>query len=493
MLGAHALLLAAFQAMGGRDRLERIHAVTDTAVGTRAMVEQSERPAGPYFVDHYRFTESIDLDGGEVRTERQDWGYAGPQWWLEQSNPSGTLTVVDRAVAGRYVGETWNYAGGSPVQLAQERVALGPERVLFTADSSADVRARDDVFFDGVPYHVVAFTWAGTPCTLTLNALTNLPWSISWTRPYPYSVFYNPWGDVPTTVTFNSWSLEPDGTHYPREWTYERLGLPDQQLAVIALRFNRIDPATLTLPDALVAAHRGGLPTIDDLAFPGSGAKELVPGVVLVAGRWNVGFVRQDDGVVVLEAPISAAYTKAALAFAREHFGTPVKAVITTSDSWPHVGGVREAVAQGVPVYALDLNRPILERLLSAPHRMRPDDLERAPRKADFHWVSEPLDLGSGPNRLRIVPYRTATGERQMMVYFPESHVLYTSDLFAPDDVVADGTVRSWFTPQYLDEAIAAIDREKLAPQTIWGMHYGPTPYAQIVTARNDFLQSALP
>ncbi len=45
---AHAVLSAAIAAMSGRDRLQSIHAVDYTAVGERAMLEQSEQPTGPY-------------------------------------------------------------------------------------------------------------------------------------------------------------------------------------------------------------------------------------------------------------------------------------------------------------------------------------------------------------------------------------------------------------------------------------------------------------
>jgi len=80
----------------------------------------------------------------------------------------------------------------------------------------------------------------------------------------------------------------------------------------------------------------------------------------------------------------------------------------------------------------------------------------------------------SGDNRIEIVPYRTATGERQMMVYFPARRLLYTSDLFSGDG--AGG----WFTPQYLHEMIGAARREHLAVTTIWGMHYDPAPFQTI-------------
>jgi len=166
-------------------------------------------------------------------------------------------------------------------------------------------------------------------------------------------------------------------------------------------------------------------------------------------------------------------------------YGLPIKAVITTSDSWPHIAGVRQAVADGVPIYALDLNRPVLERLIAAPHRMQPDDLEQRFQAAHFTFVGKPMPLGTGVNRLELVPYRTATGERQMMVYFPERKLLYTSDLFAPD---GNG---GWFTPEYLHEAIGAIEREHLAPRTTFGMHYGATPYRSIVNALQSFEQAS--
>jgi hypothetical protein len=58
--------------------------------------------------------------------------------------------------------------------------------------------------------------------------------------------------------------------------------------------------------------------------------------------------------------------------------GTAVKAVLSTSDSWPHTGGVRFAVAEGLPVYILDLNQQLLDRTISAPHTLDPDALEKS-------------------------------------------------------------------------------------------------------------------
>lgn len=486
---ARADVRAAIAAMGGQTRLRAIHAIDYTAVGERQMVEQSERPSGPYFVDHFRTHVVRDIDRDRARIETTHEGYASDHWWTTEV-PYSTVLVVNGEVAAVETRAGMQYAGGAGVTQNDDLQLFAPERLLFTALDAPDLRILSDhaVISNGVPAQELAFTADGIPCVLTLNAQTHLPWQISYTRAYPYQVFWNAWGDVPTTLTFNAWTLEHDGVRYPREWTYERLSLPDQQFFIVGLDLHPVlDDAKLTIPPQIVAAHPSPQP-IDDypLGYAGSGAPhELAPGITEVPGGWNVAFVKQSDGVVMIEAPWSTGYTARALAFARKTYGLPVKAVITTSDSWPHIAGVREAVAQHIRVYALDLNEPILTRLLAAPHRARPDALQEHPVPARFTFVSNPASVGTGENALTIYPYRTATGERQMMVYVPSRRLLYTSDLFS----MADGP-QDWFTPEYLDEAIGAIERYGLHPLTVFGMHYDAVPYQTLVGLRRAWTNS---
>ena len=116
-------------------------------------------------------------------------------------------------------------------------------------------------------------------------------------------------------------------------------------------------------------------------------------------GIWNSTIVRQSDGVVIIEAPISGLYTQTVIEEAKRRYpGIPVKAVLSTSDSWPHFGGVRSVVAQGLPVYILDLNQPLLEKMVTAPHTLDPDALEDSKNSKVPHWriVSEKEEVGSG-------------------------------------------------------------------------------------------------
>jgi hypothetical protein len=175
--------------------------------------------------------------------------------------------------------------------------------------------------------------------------------------------------------------------------------------------------------------------------------------------------------VLVLEAPISPHYVEGVLAKARSTFpGVPIKAVLSSSDSWPHMAGVREAVAEGLPVYILDLNQPLLDRLVAAPHRLQPDRCSPRRKPPQWHVVSGKQEIGSGANRVVIYPLRGASTERQYMVYFPQHKLLYASDTLALN---ADHTL---YDPELMHEVVQAVAREHLEVNTVYAMHEGPTP-----------------
>jgi hypothetical protein len=210
--------------------------------------------------------------------------------------------------------------------------------------------------------------------------------------------------------------------------------------------------------------------------FNSAHATQLAPGVDLYSGSWNTTIVHQGNGVVILETPISATFTRGIFAeAARKYPGEKVTAVLTTSDSWPHVGGVRAAVAEGLPVYALDMNVPLLRRLLAAPHTLNPDPLQSTPRKPRWNIVAGKQVVGSGPNRMELYPLRGAATERQYLVYFPEHRLLYASDTLVLN---ADHTL---YDPQLMHEVRQAVEREHLAVDTVYAMHESPTPWKDVV------------
>jgi len=475
---AEASVRAAIEKMGGEEGLRSLKSIQLEGVGHTYFIEQSERPEGPWIVNYSQITELRDFRENRLRRTTRETNILSPP-----GSPATALVVAEGAAATQ-AGDRTFPGSATQVAEAEEALALSPERILLTALDAKDLHNERDTSLQGGAQHVVGFTWRDATVRIFLSAETEMPTAIEFVRSYPGSIFWGVWGDVTTRIYLSLWMLEPGGLRYPRQWDVERNGTPYQAFTVTSLSLNPAPAAESFSISAAVrkAYEANSRRTIDDLPLgrPNTPPAELAPGVVQILGSWNVTLVRQPDGLVIIEAPISPGYSDKVMAEAKRRFpDAPIKAVISTSDAWPHIGGVREYVARGIPVYALDLNKPILERLISSPHHSKPDALERAKgRKPRFQIVSSKTVLGSGPNRLELYPIRSETGERMIMVYLPAHKLLYGSDLVQPGQ--QEG---SFFMPEYLVELMEAARREKLAVTGVFAMHMRVTPWADIEAA----------
>jgi hypothetical protein len=481
-LGARVLVAQSLDAMGGEARLRALHTVRYESIGHRNMLEQSERPEGPWFQDYETITTLLDFADQRWWTSARSRGYSSAHWWLQSPDFDAptTLWVADGYGAFQQ-GDATHGASGPILQDADDELTFYfPFRTLLAALQASDLTSARDTVVRGYLHHVVRFTHDGHVVRILLSSYTSLPSAVEVDDVRPTDTFWYVWGDFVTRYEYSMWSLEPNGVRVPREITWTRQGLLDETRSITALTFDAAAPDSLfafdsTTRAASIARRRRSL---DELPLPVADAKEVVPGVTFIPGRWNVSLIAQPDGILVLESPISAGYSRQVLAEAGKRYpGRPVIGVITTSDSWPHIGGIREYAARGIPIYALDLNVPILTRAIQAVHHSMPDSLARAPRAARWHVVAAPISVGSGPTRVQIIPYRTETGERQIMVYFPEHRLLYTSDLFAPIDST------HFFTPEYLREAVDAANKNHLVVERAFGMHYAPIAWTNILAA----------
>jgi hypothetical protein len=469
------LLHQALEAQGGEQKLRSLKSVQWEASGYRNELEQSERPEGPYITDFLSVSEVHDLAGNRFRNVTDTSVYPFYK--------SSAVLVVNGKVAMRSVGTQLLAGTPQQVQITQERVALSPERLLLTALDAPDTRRDPDTVLQSVPQNVVVFTLDGAPVHVYLNAYTHLPTAVDYSGPLAHSSYWAFLGDVTLRTWYGSWWLAKDAIHFPMQRNIEGNGLPDQTLIIRKLQIDEaLNDADLTI-DANVRAqfHPDAKPADLEqrpLGDPSQPAKELEPGIVFIPGSWNVTLVKQDDGIVVLEAPISSGYSAQVIAEVHKRFpNQPIKAVVTTSDSWPHLAGIREYVADGIPIYALDLNEPILNRVIAGSRTSKPDALGRSPRKQQFDLVHDKKVLGTGANRLEIYPIHGETSERQMMVYFPQYKLLYGSDPFQRRQ---DG---SFFYPQTVTELMDAVAREHLNVDRFFMMHIGPTPWSDLAKA----------
>jgi hypothetical protein len=456
--------------MGGGDRLQQIKIVRLRTIQHTALAEQSYRQ-DPFITSYESDQTTLDLANQRVLTE-------GKLTWPEADTNQAEVDFTWTAGPNGCVRRSKN--GDSPCSLgdlyaARETLALGPVRLLLAASHASDLHFEAPETLRSTPHAVLAFSWQSIPVHVLLNEFNHLPDAVETTQ--EFHDFWYFWGDVQQRIYFDNWKLLR-GVIYPTNLVEERNGVVWRSTQALNVEFSgSIDEKAFAMnPDA---ARKSAASPGWNRAFLGDKDTVLAPGVDLFAGAWNSTVVKQPDGIVILEAPISELYTRGVIEEARKRYpGLPIKAVLSTSDSWPHIGGVRFAVAQGVPVYILDLNRPLLEKMIKAPHTLDPDALENSKMREQPHWkiVSDKEEVGNGENRLELYPLRGASTERQYMVYFPGSRLLYASDTLALND---DGTL---YDPELMREVAQAVQRANLKVDTVFAMHQGPMPWNQVVS-----------
>ena len=171
-------------------------------MGYRNLLEQSERPEGPWIPSIERTTELWDTRNGRwdetLETSVADMAYK-------------IRTVVADGAAARSFGERWMPAGRGDVIAAEEWMALSPQQVLLSALGASDLRAEPGVTFQGVPHHVASCGSGETRRRILINAQTGFLTAVEAQRAYPDDRFWQIWGDVTTPVSYSFWDLRPGG------------------------------------------------------------------------------------------------------------------------------------------------------------------------------------------------------------------------------------------------------------------------------------------
>jgi hypothetical protein len=125
---------AALEAMGGRDRLEMLKSVRLETISHTLLMEQSYRQA-PFITSYERDVVTMDLAGQRTLTESK---VTWPESDLNQPDSEATIIVGPD-------GGVYHLKGGdSPCGLAtqeaaREKLALGPARILLTAEGAPDL------------------------------------------------------------------------------------------------------------------------------------------------------------------------------------------------------------------------------------------------------------------------------------------------------------------------------------------------------------------
>jgi len=473
---ARQLVNHSIAAMGGLDKLKAIKSIHTKSVGHFYLLEQSERPEGPWLVIYQETEEWRDVEHGNIRRHYKQ-------------NGVFTSDVTEIVADGKSAADNGNGLGPGENKVDQtvELLAMAPEKVLINALDAPDLRLAGKKVVQDTLNNVVSFTWKGAPVKLYLNENTYMLTMTDVVKARPNEQFWGIWGDFSEKNYYSFWNLEKGGIRYPQQVDTFYNDQPLRTDTILSIDINSAPPKdAFSIPDKTKVdfAASSKISFLDmPLGRPDRPPIDIASDFRVIRGSWNTTLVKQDDGIVVIETPISSNYSVQVMAEIRRRYpNEKIKAVISTSDSFPHFGGLREYVAAGVPVYILDVNQPIISRLISSNYKSFPDDLEKNPgmKKSKLNIVGKKTVIGGGQNQLELYPIRTETGERMIMIYAPKLKVLYGADLIQP---LPKG---GFFMPQYITELRDAVAREKLDVERVFAIHAPLLEWKKVLETLND-------
>jgi hypothetical protein len=436
-----ALVDSALAAVQRGTRLTDARSLRLVGIQHEFMFGNAERAEGPWRVFYSQFSELRDLEGSRMR--RTEWRLAPNGAKSGDRVTILTDSVVAAVSAGRQTGMSKAF-----FEDFIDGIDGSPDRALVLARASAGLTYDRSVQRFGLTYDVVSFPWRNGRMRIELSRETRLPDAIEIVRPYVDNFRWAPFGDITMRTEYVDWNITPSGAYWPMQQKTSLNGEPLRDVTLASVSFDAASaPAdSFAVSDSARAQYAAASAlNFSRFKFGARGQPtEIKLGIVRVPDQWMQTLVKQSDGVVIFEAHISAQYLHEVIGEAKRRWpGAPVKAIVLTSDPWAHIGGVREAMALGIPLYINARSVPFFTALAKSPHTMVPDSLARAPREPKLIPVTGKTVIGRGENRIELYPVGGAYAERMLMAYFPDHKLLYGADLVffnrGPDGKIAKG------------------------------------------------------
>lgn len=455
-------------AMGG-EHWKNIHTLSFSGIGYFHAIEQSERPEGPYL--------PLPLTKSWIKDLKSKRGQTNASW--QYFDNSSKLSYVVDGEYSAFKARNGKLFPNTQQDIVEDEMSIAPEFVLQQALAATDLRFVKDTLIHKVPNVIISFSLKKYPVRLFINRESDFLTAVEITKPYSNGLI-NIWGDIRKTSFYSFWNIIDKNVHYPLQsdvylgdWHYSSYLINkwkvNDELSADSLQIHdSIRTKIKEGPEAMLGGMKSNL----------NRSKELAPGIWYLPGPCVATVVEQPDGLVVIDASMSSEYGELLKQKADSLYpGKKIKALITTSDAWLHIGGLRSfAAIPGITIYHAERNSMIVNKLLTARYTTNPDALEKAGKKTyQTKSVSDSLVVGKGTNRIVLYTFKTEGGERMMMAYFPGHELLYASDLYQ----AKMGNGQYWL-PQYSWEVYQAILKRKIAVKNFYGMHTRVFPFSDL-------------
>jgi glyoxylase-like metal-dependent hydrolase (beta-lactamase superfamily II) len=461
------IVARAVTAMGGEPALRSVNGVSVDFYTATFGLGQEETPQS-----QARATFAIGQNLTDYAAGRQT-------GTVELRNPTGVVNRLRRVVTGGIgmLETNGRQAPDNPGMVASIEGGLrrALERLLLAAlDAPTALRAIPARTWRGELHDGVRYANGPDTVDLYFDRRTALPIVTETVSDDPIL------GDRHTVSWFTRW--QPSGAVlYPRQYDVEVNGRLQTHSVFTAVTINPVLADSLfAIPDSIASrAQRSGsapTPIVVTLA-------ELAPGLWRAEGGSHHSLVvEQATRLVVVEAPLGAARMQAVLDTLRGRFpAKPVGLVVNTHHHWDHSGGLRAALAAGVPVVTHARNAAFVRGIAAARKTVKPDELARRlgparVRPPAITAVEDSIVLGSGDGRIVIYRLPTAHVEGMLAAYVPAARLLFVSDVLTPGPTLA---------PVGSAELVALARARGIAVDRVAGGHGGVANWADVERAAN--------
>jgi glyoxylase-like metal-dependent hydrolase (beta-lactamase superfamily II) len=242
-------------------------------------------------------------------------------------------------------------------------------------------------------------------------------------------------GDGRTTTWYTRWQ-GAGRLVLPRQMDVTLNGMLQEHWVMSSVAVGEAHDSLFAIPDSVAARAARSDPIPPPVRVE---LVELAPGVWRAEGGSHHSLVvAQPTQLVVVEAPQSDVRFRAVLDTLRSRFPRkPVGLVVNTHHHWDHAGGLRSAMALGLPVATHERNAAFVRGIAAARRTVAPDELSRRPREARLTLIGDSLVLGSGQGQVVIYTVLTAHCEGLVAAWVPSARILFTSDVLSPAATIA--------------------------------------------------------
>lgn len=252
------------------------------------------------------------------------------------------------------------------------------------------------------------------------------------------------------------------GAPFPMHIVQKQGGHPTFDLSLADVQINTA--VNIQPPQAQGGAAAAG-------PAPSAQSEKLGDGVYLITGGYAVIAVDFKDHIAIIESGQNEARALAVIAEAKRLIpNKPIRYLINTHSHIDHSSGLRGFVAEGSTILTHQSNKAYLEKVLSFPHTLNPDQAQQKGSKPIVEAVGDKRVLTDGT---RIVELHRLSNfghhDGMLVVYFPKEKVLLQADGYNPQPASATPpTPRSPYTASLYDN----IQRLKLDVTRIVPVHY---------------------